>query len=257
MRLYDTHVHTIFSADASSTVEEVVEKSQREGFGVIITDHYEMGTGKKDEFRFDPNEYFEKLNPWRGKGLQIGVELDLIMEAKDQINSFIKEQDFDYILGAIHTVDMAEIFSESYFAGLSKTEAYRKYLIYILECLKVFPLINSLAHYDFISRYSPYEEGELYYRDFPDYFDEIFRLLAEGEKALELNIKGLSIGHLKRYEEILKRFRELGGKYVTIGCDAHRLQGIGVNLRSGYELVTHCSLLPVIYINQEPQIIKY
>ncbi len=257
MKFYDTHVHTTFSPDAHSTVEEVVEKSQGEGFGVIITDHYEMGTGKEDEFRFEPDAYFEKLNPWRGKGFQVGVELDLILEAKEEINSFIKGQDFDFILGAIHAVDKEEVFSESYFTGISKKEAYTKYLIYVLECLKVFPQINSLAHYDFISRYAPYEEGELLYRDFPDYFDEIFRLLAEGEKALEVNIKGLSKEFLKRYEDILKRFRELGGRFVTIGCDAHRLKGVGANLVAGYELVSNYSLEPVIFINQKPHIIKY
>lgn len=257
MTMYDTHVHTTFSADARTKLEEVIEKSQKEGFGVVITDHYEMGTGKEKEFQFEPQEYFEKLAPWRGKGLQIGVELDLIFEAKDKITSFIKDHDFDFILGAIHAVDGKDVFAESYFTGLAKKEAYYKYLLYVRECLKAFPQINSLAHYDFISRYAPYEDRELLYSDFPDLFDDIFRLLAEGEKALEINLKGLSGEFLKRYEVILKRFRELGGKYVTIGSDAHRINGIGVNLQTGFELATYCSLEPVFFVKQKPHIIKY
>ena len=41
-------------------------------------------------------------------------------------------------------------------------------------------------------------------------------------------------------ENIVSRFRELGGKYITIGSDAHRWGDVGSGLEEGYRLAQRC-----------------
>lgn len=252
--MYDTHVHTTFSPDSTLKTNEVLLESNKEGLGVTITDHFEF-TVDPGKYTFDPHEYFELFTPLRSDKFLIGVELGLNLFCKEKIFAFIKDYPFDYLIGSIHQVDEIEVSRGNYFEGLTLKEAYTKYLSYILECLKVFSFINSLAHFDFISRYAPYTERTLRYADFADLFDEIFILLAKREAALEINLKSCRGNFYENYITVFRRFKELGGKYVTVGSDAHRLNNLGKNLNIGYELAQYCSLKPVYFKNQSPEFI--
>ena len=39
---------------------------------------------------------------------------------------------------------------------------------------------------------------------------------------------------------VIRRFRELGGKYVTIGSDAHRWGDIGSGIETGLDMLLEC-----------------
>ena len=40
--------------------------------------------------------------------------------------------------------------------------------------------------------------------------------------------------------DILKRYRELGGVYVTVGSDSHYFQGVGFGIQQGMEMLEEC-----------------
>ena len=65
--------------------------------------------------------------------------------------------------------------------------------------------------------------------EYGDDIDVILKLLIDNEKALEVNTGGFNKGldHPNPREEILKRYKELGGELITIGSDAHRPEDIG------------------------------
>ena len=54
--------------------------------------------------------------------------------------------------------------------------------------------------------------------------DEILRKLISLGKGIELNTGGFKygLGHPNPTEEIIRRYRELGGDIITIGADAHK-----------------------------------
>lgn len=253
--MYDTHVHTTFSPDSVMKTSEILLRSNAEGFGVTITDHFEF-TVEPGIYTFDSQKYFEQLTPFRSDKLLIGVEMGLNLFCQEEILNFVKDYPFDYLLGSIHSVEEVEVYEDNYFQGLRMKEAYSKYLAYVLNCLKAFPFINSLAHFDFITRYAPYTEKTMKYGEFADVLDEIFILLAQREAALEINLKGYQSKFLNNYTRVFKRFKELGGKYVTVGTDAHRITDLGRNLKTGYELAKYCSLRPVYFKNQSPEYIS-
>lgn len=250
--MYDTHLHTTFSPDAVTQTSEVISQSKAEGLGVIITDHFEFTT-KPGIYTFDPEQYFEQLTPLRNDKFLIGVEIGLNLFCQEKIFDFVQKHPFDYVLGSIHHVDEVEVYQDSYFQGLSMKEAYTKYLSYVLRCLQTFPFINSLAHFDFISRYAPYPEKMLRYNEFADLLDEILRMLAQREAALEINLKCYEARFLNNYTRVYKRFKELGGRYVTVGSDAHCSADLGKNLKTGYELANYCALKPVYFKERCPE----
>ncbi|WP_241230040.1 hypothetical protein [Thermosipho globiformans] len=57
---------------------------------------------------------------------------------------------------------------------------------------------------------------------------EIFKKIIKEEKILEVNTSAIyRYGEPNPSYDILKLYRDLGGKYVTIGSDAHRLEDVG------------------------------
>ena len=61
-------------------------------------------------------------------------------------------------------------------------------------------------------------------------------LVANSNKALEINTAALRqpLNKLSPEVDILKRFKELGGKYVSVGSDAHYAEHLSANIEEAY-----------------------
>ena len=73
--------------------------------------------------------------------------------------------------------------------------------------------------------------------DYKDKVDEILKLAAEKNIALEINTAGLRqpINRLSPEAQTVKRFKKLGGKLISVGSDAHFAKDIGVGIKHAYE----------------------
>ena len=88
--------------------------------------------------------------------------------------------------------------------------------------------------------------------------DAILELLIKNRKALEVNTSGLRqvIGRTLPDEDIVRRFRELGGKYVTVGSDAHRWGDIGAGIEDGYNMLLRCGFTHfTVYREHQPELL--
>lgn len=70
-------------------------------------------------------------------------------------------------------------------------------------------------------------------REYQDVIDEILRKLVSLGKGIELNTGGFKygLGHPNPTEEIIRRYRELGGDIITIGADAHKPEHVAFVLQ--------------------------
>ena len=77
---------------------------------------------------------------------------------------------------------------------------------------------------------------------YKDKIDEALKLLAEKDTALEINTSGLrqKLKATLPDEDIVRRFRQLGGKMVTIGSDAHYAEHLGSGIETGMEIAKRC-----------------
>ena len=71
-----------------------------------------------------------------------------------------------------------------------------------------------------------------------DLIDEILRQAARSGKALEINTSGLRqpLGETLPTLPYVRRFREFGGEYVTVGSDAHYAEDLGKGVNEGMKV---------------------
>ena len=96
-------------------------------------------------------------------------------------------------------------------------------------------LFDTIGHLDVVKRYLyPYVlPADLAAR--PELFEPVLRAMVESGTALEVNTSGLRHSVRETYPPapIVERFRELGGRSVTAGSDAHRSDWLRLGPRRG------------------------
>ena len=100
---------------------------------------------------------------------------------------------------------------------------YRHFFEVTLKRLESYDCFDSLGHLDFVVRYGPNKNRFYDFKTYGDIISAILELLIRKDKALEVNTGGFKygLGHPNPCEDILKRYRELGGRLLTVGSDAH------------------------------------
>ncbi|NOH15671.1 histidinol phosphate phosphatase [Clostridium cochlearium] len=258
--MFDSHIHTNFSTDSKMTLDEVLEKSKKENIGVILTEHFDLKSLSPEEFIFDIEDYFKQYAPYRNEKLLLGLEMGMRPDCIEENKEISKKYDFDFILGSVHLAEHEDIYydiySEEFYKGRNKKEVYNNYLEHMLQCVKNYDFVDALGHIDYICRYARYEDTELYYDEYEEILNEIFKELSLKDKALEINTRRLGDKNThKPLFQIYKNFRKLGGKYVTIGSDSHRDIDIGSNFKVARELAEESGLKLIYYKNRKPEFI--
>ena len=85
-------------------------------------------------------------------------------------------------------------------------------------------------------------------KDFKPKFQAIFKTLIAKNKVLELNTTRLDDEtSFKNMVEIYSYYRELGGKYITLGSDSHKIEHIGRNFEKLYKFLKKTKLTPCYF----------
>ena len=114
-----------------------------------------------------------------------------------------------------------------------------------------------LGHIDYICRYAPYEDKNIIYGQFHEEVDAVLRTALETDTIMELNTRRL--GDKEAAEKLLtiyQRYYALGGRYVSLGSDAHTAQNIGMNFQVALELAEAAKLQPVTFTQRKMQLCK-
>ena len=246
--LFDSHVHTKFSADSEMTATEALTRAESLNLGVVFTEHYDFGVVNDDgEFIFDPAAYMSAYKNFRGANCLLGVEVGLRKSARVANENFIAQTDFDFVIGSIHLVDDLDIYYPEFYADKNKTTAYRKYFQQMAEEISVADF-DALGHIDYICRAAPYDNPEIDYPTFAAEIDAVLKIVVAREKVLELNTRRFANERsIRELVPVYKKYRALGGKFVTIGSDAHRVDAIGNYFARALDFVRELDLTPVTF----------
>ena len=95
--------------------------------------------------------------------------------------------------------------------------------------------MNILGHYDFIAKYSPYEDRRMTLDVSKELFAEIFSYLSKNGKGIEINTSAWWDDPCWG-EDVLKLYRDLGGQYITTGSDAHRSDRVAKRIKEAEKL---------------------
>lgn len=247
--LWDTHMHTSFSGDSDASPESMAEAAARLGLGgICITDHCDIDyPDQPDLFLLDFGAYDSGIRHLQKKyadrlPIQYGIELGLQPHLAQTHHEILEKYDFDFVIGSSHVVHGADPYYPSYYEGRTEQEAYLEYFNSILENVTAFDEFDVYGHIDYVVRYGPDRNENYSYEKYKEVIDEILKVLISRGKGIEINTGGFryGLGHPNPTEDILKRYRELGGEIITIGADAHKPEDIAYDFSKVTGILKDC-----------------
>jgi histidinol-phosphatase (PHP family) len=242
--IVDLHVHTDNSFDGNHSATFFCERAEFMDLRAIaFTDHCEV-----DQFRGDSayekrilQAFFEiskVRSAFRGKLLVLnGIELGQPVYDVETANEIIKRHDYDQIIGSVHNLRGGEDFY--FMENLSLDQAEKLLKEYFNEIINMIDWggFDILAHLTYPLRYF-YSKSNLNIdlNKFKIQVDEILLRTAKSEKSLEINTAALRqpLNKLSPEVDVLKRFKELGGKYISVGSDAHYAEHLAADIDMAY-----------------------
>lgn len=262
--LWDCHMHSSFSADSDTPMEQMIKKSIALGLsGICFTEHFDPDyppTPDQASFPLDFASYqaaFSSLKEIYSNqiSLHFGIELGLQPHLKESFDTLATEYPFDFIIGSSHVVHGKDPYYPSYYTQRSEETAYREYFESIIENLRVFSDFDVYGHLDYVVRYGPNQNKYYSYSNYKDIIDEIIKLLTEKGIGMEVNTGGFhyGLGQPNPCTDIIKRYRELGGEIITIGADAHKPEFIGYDFCKAAAILQDCGFsYYTVFDNRKP-----
>ena len=246
--IFDSHSHTSFSADSDMTAEDALKAARARGLGIVFTEHLDVDFPGELDFSFDPAAYWKQYEPLRGDNLHLGIEVGMQAGTAEASRAFVTRAPFDLVIGSVHLLRGIDIYEKECFEGRENDEIYREYFRTMAEMIACHDFIDVLGHIDYIARTAPYENPELSYGAFADEIDAVLRTAVAQGVVLELNTRRLgSRRALKELAPIYARYHELGGRYVTLGSDAHGADAIGANFAAAEDFARAMGLSIVTF----------
>lgn len=249
----DYHLHTSHSSDSDEPMENMILKAIDLGLNQIcFTEHMDMDFPalpgdpegqflvNTDSYLFDVIRYREKYED--KINILFGIELGLQPHIAKENARYIKEHDFDFVIGSSHICNKKDPYWSTFYEGRSEEEAYREYFTSILDNIKSFSNYDVYGHLDYVVRYGPNQDKDYSYEKYKDILDKILETLIDKEKGIEINTGGLAKGlrEANPCMGILKRYRELGGEIITVGSDAHDVSRIADRFDQAAAMLLEC-----------------
>lgn len=261
----DSHIHTDHSPDGHYSTTQMCEAAMLKGLDLItFTDHCEMdefvsehydrrSDAAFDDYRSAKKHYSDRLT------VLSGIEIGQPLCNKEKADQVVSGKRYDYVLASIHhphgkMPDIKDIeydkinvyrFMEDYFSQLYEIAKWDGCdALAHLTC----PMRRIQGKYQINFDYSLIQEAT----------DALLLEIIKQKKAVEINTSGLrqAVGKTLPDKNILVRYRQLGGKYVTVGSDAHRPEDIGAGIRDGTETALACGFEQItVFVNREKNLI--
>lgn len=243
--IVDFHVHTDNSYDGNHSATFICEKAEFNNLRAIaFTDHCEVDRCVNDYAHEKAvfQTFFEIAkvkSAFRGRFLVLnGIELGQPNYAPEIAERILNSQKFDVVLGSIH--NLRNGFDPYYSDSFTEEEVHKFLKEYFFEMKDMCEWGNFdvLAHLTYPLRYFFAKSGiSVDLNGYKNEIDEILSLIAKKDIALEINSAGLrqKLNKLQPETDIVKRFKELGGKLVSVGSDAHYASDLAKGIPEAYK----------------------
>jgi histidinol-phosphatase (PHP family) len=252
----DNHVHTEWSWDAPGEASMVRSCEQALAAGVpsvAFTDHLDFSIGTDGDQitvqKTDPRPY-AAMHPLDITGYLATIEKcrrrypDLRILSGAEIGeahlwgasagAVVATARFDRILGSVHAVPFEGRLTpaDDLFRRMPVEAAMRRYFAEVVRLVEGSDIFEVLAHLDFPRRMwprtaEPYEE-----RAFEAEYRTVLRALAASGRILEVNTKSPLPS-----AELLRWWRDAGGRAVSFGSDAHQPWRVGARFKLAVDIV--------------------
>lgn len=277
----DYHVHTEFSDDSNYPMEQVIKDAITKGFDELcFTDHVDYGikkdwdepgemiyrkggAGEPDQMPVANVDYpvyyktFQKMKElYQDKiSLKFGLEFGMQAHTVEKYEKLFSRYPFDFIILSVHEIEDKEFWDQGFQNGMTQQEYNERYYEEILYLVQNYHNYSVLGHMDLITRYD--KAGVYPFEKLKPILTKILKTVIADEKGIEVNTSSHRYGlkDLTPSRDILKLYKKLGGKIITIGSDSHKPGYLGAfvdetkeELRSlGFEYICTFDKMKPVY----------
>lgn len=260
----DYHIHTSFSGDSDTPMKDMIERGLELGLTTMcFTEHMDLDYDPlcDVDFTLDTDSYLQTYLSYKEQykdkiNLLFGVELGLQTHLSKTHEDYIKKYPFDFVIGSSHLVHGMDPYYPKFFEGRKEEDCIQEYFVSILENLNAFSDFDVYGHIDYIIRYCPSGPKEFCLKEYSQIIDEILKKLISMGKGIEINTGGFKYGlsHPNPHEDVLKRYRQLGGEIITMGSDAHVCEYLGYEFEKAAEILRQCGFkYYTVFKNRTPE----
>ena len=244
----DSHLHTDLSPDSNVPIDVYAADAVARGIAELaITDHVDFDPAcpayAYSTFAERERTVRDAAERWAGSGLAIrfGCELTYERRYEDAVRDHLARHRYDYTIGSVHVGPGSPYRADrvaGWVAGRGIAEVVEPYFAEV-EAAARSGLFDTIGHLDFVKRYVTPAISPADFAAAPDLYEPLLRALVDTGTGLEVNTSGLRQAPGETYpaDWVVARFRELGGRAVTAGSDAHRADSFAFGLEEGYALV--------------------
>ena len=154
--------------------------------------------------------------------VRMGIEIGEPHLYPAEIEAFLRDRAFDYVIGAVHWIGDLYPEGEEYLTSRSMEDAYGLYLEEVRR-MAVAGEFDILAHLDLVKRKGARHYGPFPFERFRDQIAAILEAIIRRGIAMEVNTSGLrqAVRDTLPGMEAIALYRDLGGERITVGSDAH------------------------------------
>lgn len=247
MQIYDTHVHTTFSADGVSGIGEYA-LSIKECIinGIGFAEHIDFLPECGSYGFMDPAAYIKAVEGYRNNGYEFfaGAEIDYAKQVEAEILQNLKKCNYAFTICSVHMVDHISVSDKVTMPAVHDRQLLRKLILgYYKElewCLKV-PEFDVIGHIGVYKRYLGrdfHEDTELI-DEINELENEIALLCIKSGKIVEVNTSGLysPLSATVPGTSFLKAYYRHGGRNISVGSDAHSAAHVARGFETAFEML--------------------
>ncbi len=279
MLYMDCHTHTNISPDSDADIAGMCQKARELGLSAYaVTDHIELCRYYPQAYYKarprNEEDFFNYADRWE-RSMQQNVQTKAALG--DHLNfisgielgepdadfplaeSLYKDKRLDFVIASLHELPGRLDF---YFLDYAQENPDALLEQYFAELLKIarHSCYDVLGHITYPLRYMAGDGGvSVDMTKYTDCIAEIFKAVIAAGKGIELNTSGYRQTYGKPFpdEALLRLYKSLGGKILTLGSDAHCPEDVGGGIAQGMTLAAACGFEGVCYFRaHEPHFIK-
>lgn len=243
MYLIDYHIHSNNSFDSKETVQSVCEAAIEKGINEIcFTEHFSVKEGIKSNGFLNLKKYSDEITECREVFkdkliIRAGVEICEPHENEEELRLAIENIPFDFILGSVHNFDY-NIGLMAYMSENTKEESYKRYFTEVNKVCTS-PHIDVVAHLDLMKRYAFTTHGNYNFNEYKEIIEQVLNNIIKNGKGIEVNTSTLRgvVNEAMPSVDILKMYHDLGGKIITVGSDAHKVEDVGAGIKESIQVL--------------------
>jgi histidinol-phosphatase (PHP family) len=237
LRLVDYHIHSNYSSDSDASMIDICQRAHtirihEIGFSEHIEfDPQDWGYGYFDYELYTSDIYRAREQFSNNLIIKKGVEVDYQHWVEDDIREWLKEKEFDFVIGSVHYLNRQYI-SDTLISEKHLRDLYDLYFTEVNNSITS-GLFDIVGHLDLPWSYT-YRNRESF--DQISYWEkmrETLNMIIEADMYLEINTKGLREQGCSTYpsRRVLNTYFDQGGHRISVGSDAHSTQEIGMGVK--------------------------